>query len=78
MRTRSQGPPVSPNIEREANPFPNPKQIAREQAEAVRLANLAAQGEVGLTSDTNTNNVRVDQGEIPPVNAGDDVTHSNT
>ena len=68
MRTRSQGPPVSPNIERDANPFPNPEQIARDQADAVRLASLAAQGEVGLVNRVNTHNVGVEQGEIPPVN----------
>ena len=68
MRTRSQGPPVSPNIERDANPFPNPEQIARDQADAVRLASLAAQGEVGLANRVNTHNVGVEQGEIPPVN----------
>ena len=67
MRTRSQGPPVSPNIERDANPFPNPEQIARDQADAVRLASLAAQGEVGLVNGVNTHNVGVEQGEIPPV-----------
>ena len=67
MRTRSQGPPVSPNIERDASPFPNPEQVARDQADAVRLASLAAQGEVGLVNGVNTHNVGVEQGEIPPV-----------
>ena len=67
MRTRSQGPPVSPNIERDANPFPNPEQVARDQADAVRLASLAVQGEVGLVNGVNTHNVGVEQGEIPPV-----------
>ena len=68
MRTRSQGPPVSPNIERDANPFPNPEQIARDQADAVRLATLAAQGEVGLASNVNIRGIGAEQGEIPPVN----------
>ena len=68
MRTRSQGPPVSPNIERDANPFPNPEQIARDQADAVRLATLAAQGEVGLASNVNIRDIGAEQGEIPPVN----------
>ena len=67
MRTRSQGPPVSPNIERDASPFPNPEQVARDQADAVRLASLAAQGEVDLVNGVNTHNVGVEQGEIPPV-----------
>ena len=66
MCTRSQGPPVSPNIERDASPFPNPEQIARDQAEAVRLIN-----------NVNTHNIWVEQGEIPPVNTGNQVTNTN-
>ena len=77
MRTRSQGPPVSPNIEREANPFPNPEQIARGQADALRLANLAAQGEVGLANNANTRNIGLEQGEIPPVNTEKHVVYGN-
>ena len=77
MRTRSQGPPVCPNIERDANPFPNPEQIARDQADAVRLASLAAQGEVGLANNVNTHNIGVEQGEIPPVNTVNQVVHGN-
>ena len=53
MRTRSQGPPVSPNMEHDANPFPNPEQVARDQAEAIRLAGLVAQGEGGLVNNGN-------------------------
>ena len=76
MRTRSQGPPVSPpNIERDANPFPNREQIARDQADAVRLATLAAQGEVGLASNVNIRDIRVEQGEIPPVNLQNQVVY---
>ena len=75
MRTRSQGPPVSPNIDRDANPFPNPEQIARGQADAVRLASLAAQGEVGLANNVNTHNIEVERGEIPPVNTGNHVIY---
>ena len=75
MQTRSQGPPVSPNIEREANPFPNPEQIARDQADAVRLANLAVQGEVGLANNANTDNTGVEQGEIPPVSTENQVVY---
>ena len=44
MRTRSQGPPVSPNMEHDETPFPNPVQAARDQAEAIRLASLVSQG----------------------------------
>ena len=66
MRTRSQGPPVSPNIECDAHP--NLEQIARDQAEAVRLARLAAEGNVGLTNSENTHRNSIEQGEIPPVN----------
>ena len=73
MQTRSQGPPVSPNIEREANPLPNPEQIAREQ----ELANLAAQGEIGLANDTNTHNIGVEQGEIPPVSTENHGVYGN-
>ena len=76
MRTRSQGPPVSPNIERDANPFPNPEQVARGQADAVRLASLAAQGEVGLVNGVTTHNVGVEQGEIPPVGIQRQVVYS--
>ena len=75
MRTRSQGPPVSPNIEHDANPFPNPEQIARDQADAVRLASLAAQGEVGLANNVNTHDIGVEQGEIPPVNTQNQVVY---
>ena len=75
MRTRSQGPPVSPNIDRDANPFPNPEQIARGQADAVRLAGLAAQGEVGLANNVNTNDIEVERGEISPVNTGNHVIY---
>ena len=75
MRTRSQGPPVSPNIERDANPFPNPEQIARDQADAVRLATLAAQGGVGLANNVNTHDIEVEQGEIPPVNVQNHATY---
>ena len=77
MHTRSQGPPVSPNIERDANPFPNPEQVTRDQAEAVRLASLVAQGEGGLVNNVNTHNIRVEQGEISPVNTGNQVTDFN-
>ena len=52
MRTRSQGPLVSPNIE--CDTFPNPQQIARDQAEAIRLARLAAGGDVGVTNSEGT------------------------
>ena len=68
MWTRSQGPPVSPNIECDANPFPNSEQMARDQADAVRLASLTAQGDVGLANNVNAHNIGVEQGEIPPVN----------
>ena len=66
---------MSPNIERDANPFPNPEQIARDQADAVRLASLAAQGEVGLANNVNTHNIGVEQGEIPPVNTQNQVVY---
>ena len=65
MRTRSQGPLVSPNIEREANSFPNPEQIARGQVDALRLANLAAQGELGLVNNANTHNIGGRTGRDP-------------
>ena len=78
MRTRSQGPPVSPNIERDAGLFPNSEQIARDQAEAVRLASLAAQGEGGLVNNVNTRNIGVEQGEIPSVNAENQVLSNNS
>ena len=67
MQTRSQGPPVSPNIEH--GTLPNTKQIARDQAEAVRLARLAAEGNVGLTNSDDTGINSVEQGEILPVNS---------
>ena len=75
MRTRSQGPPVSPNIDRDASPFPNPEQIARGQADAVRLAGLAAHGEVGLANNVNIHDIEVERGEIPPVNTGNHVVY---
>ena len=79
MRTRSQGPPVSPNIERDEGPFPNPEQVARDQAEAIRLAGLAAQGGGGLVHNVfgNNNSVELEQGEIPPVNTGSQATDIN-
>ena len=77
MRTRSQGPPVSLNIERDANPFPNPEQIARDQADAVRLASLAAQGEVGLANNVNTRDIGVERGEISPVNTENHVAYGD-
>ena len=70
MRTRSQGPPESPSIERDTNPFPNPDQIAKDQAEAVRLASIAT-GREGGTLATNTQSTpgsNTDSSEIPPIN----------
>ena len=73
MRTRSQGPPVSPNIERDV--FPNPQQIARNQTEAIRLARLAAGGDAGLTNSEGTQGNNIEQGEIPPVNSENQVVN---
>ena len=66
MRTRSQGPPVSPDIERDT--FPDPQQRARDQAEAIRLTRLAAGGETGVTNSEDTRGNSIEQGEIPSVN----------
>ena len=69
MRTRSQGLPESPIMECGTNPFPNPEQIARDQAEAVRLASIATGKEEGLLT-RNTQNTTVNDSEtseIPPI-----------
>ena len=71
MGTRSQGPPVSPNIDHDA--FPNPEQVARDQAEAVRLARLAAEGDMGLTNSDNTHRNNTERGEIPSVSGKNQV-----
>ena len=76
MRTRSQGPLVSPNIDR--NVIPNPKQIARDQAEAVRLARLAAGRNVGLTNSENTHRNNTEQDELPPVNIENQAPNGNS
>ena len=68
---------MSPNMECDANPFPNPEQVARDQAEVVRLASLVAQGEGGLVNNVNAHNIRVEQGETPPVNTENRVTDIN-
>ena len=65
MRTRSQGPPVSPDIERDT--IPNPQQRARDQAEAIRLTRLAAGGGIGVANSEDTRGNSIEQGEIPPV-----------
>ena len=77
MRTRSQGPPVSPNMERDETPFPNPLQVARDQAEAIRLAGLVAQGEKGVTNNVIDNDNRVEQGEIPPISTENHASNAN-
>ena len=64
-------------MERDANPFPNPEQVARDQAEAVRLASLVTQGEGGLVNNVNAHNIGAEQGEIPPINTENQVTDIN-
>ena len=69
MRTKSQGPPKSPNIECDAGPFPNPDQVAKDQAEAVRLASIVTGGGRGslVTDSQNTPTNSAESGEIPPM-----------
>ena len=47
--------------------------MARDQAEAIRLARLAAGGDVGVTNSEGTQGNSVEQGEIPPVNDANQV-----
>ena len=56
-------------------PSPIPQQIARDQAEAIRLARLAAGGDVGVTNSESTQENSVEQGEIPPVNSVNQVAY---
>ena len=54
---------------------PIPEQIARDQAEAIRLARLAAGGDVGVANSEGMQGNSVEQGEIPPVNNANQVAN---
>ena len=80
MHTRSQGPPSSPSMECTVDPSPNPKQVAKEQAEAIRVASQIAKGGLEPLNGTDKRHSDTESGEIPPVNVNyqGERAHSHT